>query len=101
MAAPTKIATCNYCGTRAALVLSGTVRHELTCGNCGAPLHDMKALPMAKKRKKAADQPKYGISHRAPPEPVHPPKYRKKKKRKGVLRAFFEEAFDVIEDILD
>lgn len=40
----TKIATCCYCGTRAALVFD-TGRHELTCGTCGAPLHLLKSLP--------------------------------------------------------
>ncbi len=42
----TKIATCCYCGTRAALVLEGG-RHELSCGTCGAPLHLMKAMPVS------------------------------------------------------
>ena len=37
-----KIATCCYCGTRAALVLTGEVRHELACASCGAPLHDIR-----------------------------------------------------------
>jgi len=40
----TKIATCFYCGTRSALVLSTAVRHELACAACGAPLHEMKWL---------------------------------------------------------
>ncbi len=37
----TKVATCCYCGTRAALVLRGKQRHELSCASCGAPLHNM------------------------------------------------------------
>ena len=41
-----KIATCCYCGTRAALVLRGEGRHELSCASCGAPLHLMKNLPV-------------------------------------------------------
>ena len=45
MGYPTKIATCCYCGTRAALVLTGKHRHELSCSGCGAPLHDLKMLP--------------------------------------------------------
>lgn len=40
----TKLATCSYCGTRAALVLSTSGRHELACAACGAPLHEMKWL---------------------------------------------------------
>ena len=39
-----KIATCCYCGTRAALILRGKERHELACSTCGAPLHEMKML---------------------------------------------------------
>ena len=42
-----KIVTCCYCGTRAALVLRGRDRHELTCSACGAPLHDLKMLRAA------------------------------------------------------
>lgn len=39
-----KIATCCYCGSRAALTLKGRDRHELACANCGAPLHELKML---------------------------------------------------------
>jgi hypothetical protein len=42
-----KIATCCYCGTRAALVLRGNDRHELSCSSCGAPLHNLKMLPIS------------------------------------------------------
>jgi len=45
MGYPNKIVTCCYCGTRAALVLTGKTRHELACSSCGAPLHDLKMLP--------------------------------------------------------
>lgn len=41
-----KIATCCYCGTKAALVLRGKDSYELNCGSCGAPLHDLKRLPV-------------------------------------------------------
>ena len=41
-----KIATCCYCGTKAALVLRGKDSYELSCGSCGAPLHDLKRLPV-------------------------------------------------------
>jgi len=44
----TKVATCCYCGTRAALVLRGRERHELACSSCGAPLHEMKQLHPAR-----------------------------------------------------
>jgi len=109
----TKIATCCYCGTRAALVLKGETRHELSCSACGAPLHDMKMLradmvqtpvssaranthrPKAKQRKGSvtplpAWEREAVFSNR-----------KKKKKRKTLAKRFFEEAFDVLEDIFD
>ena len=101
----TKIATCNFCGTRAALVLKGEGRHELTCQACGAPLHEMKAvhapqpraeLP-ARRKRDGSDRPTDRRTLHGPPRR----KKKKKKNRKGLARRFFEEAFDVIEDILD
>ena len=100
----TKIATCCYCGTRAALVLKGRERHELSCSACGAPLHEMKML--------RADHPQGGDVVRPSPlrtasaagparMPKHDPRRRKVKKRKGFGRRLLEEAFDLIEDILD
>ncbi|MEO0693671.1 MAG: hypothetical protein AAFY90_12445 [Pseudomonadota bacterium] len=96
IAHPTKIATCCYCGTRAALVLTGRDRHELACSSCGAPLHDLKMLPKKKK----------GDRELVRPSPVRgrPQGQRKPKKRKSKMRRFadmFEDAFDIIEDILD
>ncbi|HKL64909.1 MAG TPA: hypothetical protein VJ886_02265 [Roseovarius sp.] len=98
-----KIATCNYCGTRAALVLD-RARHELACASCGAPLHDMKALPKAKSdRTRPGGRPmtlprqSYGGGPRAAP----PPRNRKKKRRKGIGRRIFEELWDVVEDVFD
>jgi len=44
MAHPTKIATCNYCGARTLLQPMARGGHELACGSCGAPLHEMKWL---------------------------------------------------------
>ncbi|WP_415920997.1 hypothetical protein [Tateyamaria sp. SN6-1] len=96
IAHPTKIATCCYCGTRAALVLSGRDRHELACSSCGAPLHDLKMLP--KKKSKSAER------ELIRPSPVRTKQMPKKRKRKSKLRRFadmFEDAFDIIEDILD
>lgn len=92
MAYPNKIATCCYCGTRAALVLDKG-RHELACSSCGAPLHDLKMLRKSAKgdrelvHRKSASVPK--------------PRKQKKKKRKGLFRDILEEAFDLIEDIID
>ena len=103
-----KIATCCYCGTRAVLILRGEERHELSCTNCGAPLHELKMLRKdAETSRPAMDRP-VKKSMRNAPRPTHPkqphprPKKRKKiKKRKGLVREFFEELFDEIEDIFD
>lgn len=105
----TRIATCHYCGTRAALVLRGRDRHELSCQGCGAPLHDLKNLPSdhdtrhrdnpnlpARKTTRAPHVP-YG-HHGRQGQPKRP---KKQKKRKSFGRWFLEEAFDVIEDIFD
>ncbi|MFB9151398.1 hypothetical protein [Roseovarius ramblicola] len=98
-----KIATCSYCGTRAALVLD-RARHELACSSCGAPLHDMKAMPKAKSdRSRPAGRPMtlprqdYEDGHRATP----PPRKRTNKRRKGIGRRIFEELWDVVEDVFD
>lgn len=94
-----KIATCCYCGTRAALVLRGKERHELACASCGAPLHDLKRL--------RADHPTRGGPvkpsrvRRAPAPPSGRGKPRKRKRRKSFARWALEEAFDAIEDIFD
>ena len=105
----TKIATCCYCGTRAALVLRGDTRHELSCSSCGAPLHDMKMLraDVAQKQPptqhRPVKQPKSatGAPFAAWDRDDGASKRRKPKKRKTLARRFFEEAIDVIEDIFD
>lgn len=114
----TKIATCCYCGTRAALVLKGETRHELACSACGAPLHDLKMLradatrdhPMALSGAAGPARPKRREDKRigaATPRAIWErekrsnPRKHKKKKRKSLAKRFFEEAFDVIEDIFD
>ncbi len=97
MGYPRKIATCCYCGTRAALVLKGKKQHELACSNCGAPLHDLKMLPVARRGdRELVDRPK--VSHL--PERKSAKSY-KKSKRKRIMSKIFEEAFDFIEDIFD
>ena len=58
-----KIATCSYCGTKAALVLRGKDSHELSCGSRGAPLHDLKRLPVEQRAK---------TSKKRPADPWHP-----------------------------
>lgn len=98
-----RIATCCYCGTRAALILDQK-RHELSCASCGAPLHNLKRMPVdgfagmpdgrtPKVRKKYNDPLPY-------PE-VRKPKKKYKKKRKSLFQVAIEEAFDAIEDIFD
>ena len=92
-----KIATCCYCGTRAALRFDRG-RHELVCSACGAPLHEMKSLRTGHEEASHHDLVK--------PSPVRgteakPVKRAKPKKRKSLGRKLFSEAFDLIEDIFD
>ena len=99
----TKIATCCYCGTRAALVLRGRERHELSCSACGAPLHEMKMLRADHPASREAPRP---VPMRTGPmaEPARLPQHdprRRVKRRKGFGRRLFEEAIDLIEDIFD
>ncbi|WP_371225525.1 hypothetical protein [Roseovarius sp. 2305UL8-3] len=106
-----KIATCCYCGTRAALVLN-QVRHELACGACGAPLHDMKMMPQRDKHPVKSSTP--AASRRtSPAKPAKkrdydafeaPRSYKRKKpkkRRKSFGKKVFEELWDVVEDIFD
>ena len=95
-----KIATCCYCGTRAALVLQDLPggRHELGCSACGAPLHEMKAIPAA--------HPPGEVHGTVPASRVRgtkPPK--RGKTRKAGRMAFgawlLKEIVDEIEDIFD
>ncbi|KPP92113.1 MAG: TFIIB zinc-binding [Rhodobacteraceae bacterium HLUCCA08] len=90
MPAP-KIATCCYCGNRAALILDRG-RHELSCSSCGAALHDFKQMPV-----KARRAPAPAATPARPATPARRPDRRKKSRR----RKFFEELWDVVEDILD
>ncbi|MEP2640526.1 hypothetical protein [Roseobacter sp.] len=104
MGLTTKIATCCYCGARAALVL-GRDRHELVCSSCGAPLHELKRLPQEHPGKTELVRPSAVRKTRKQARPHRPSKSQKRrkppKKRKGLMRHLFEEAFDVIEDIFD
>ncbi|KUF12272.1 hypothetical protein [Pseudoponticoccus marisrubri] len=102
----TKIATCCYCGTRAALVLKGRERHELSCASCGAPLHEMKHLRSDAVDREArhhdtvshvARRVESALDRRA----LKGKKAKKGKKKKSPARKLFGEAFDLIEDIFD
>lgn len=100
----TKIATCCYCGTRAALVLTGETRHELSCAACGAQLHDLKMLPKREPSQpvQLAHTARPGVSsHERAMAKIPDHHYRKPKKKKSFRRKFLEELFDVVEDIFD
>ena len=98
-----KIATCCYCGTRAALILDKD-RHELSCASCGAPLHDLKRMPVdsfgpvpdgrtPKIRKKGS----YSQKKQTPRKT----REKRRKPRKSLLRMAVEEAIDAIDDFFD
>jgi hypothetical protein len=104
-----KIATCSYCGTRAALVFDEGL-HELACRACGAPLHEMKAMPQDpdRKSKKVRPAPVAVVERRrsAPPgedrrEWRDWPAKRRPKRRRPLARRVLEEIWDVVEDIFD
>ena len=84
-------------------------RHELACASCGAPLHDLKLIPVKRPERPA-------ITHQEPkrrPVPVMSKDSKKKRKpakrRKGwfgerikdFAEDVFEDVFDVVEDIFD
>lgn len=99
----TKVATCCYCGTKAALVLTGDVRYELACRTYSALLRRLKMLP------------KQPVPVTAPAAaPTRPTKANRKKSKpdrkrnrskkesylKRLGRKVFEEIWDEIEDNL-
>lgn len=99
-----KIATCCYCGTKAVLVLRGKDRHELACGNCGAPLHELKMLP---RQPEEAIGPK--VAHKRPAQRARKQKYRddrpwrpaKRKKSRTFGRRVMSKIWDAVEDVVD
>lgn len=104
MSYPTKITTCCYCGARAALVLRGKTRHELSCSSCGAPIHMMKRLAREPVARGAPETPHRAVSHKKPPKFFSKPEKRKRpkrSKRKSALAWFLDEAKDALEDIFD
>ncbi|QGX98968.1 hypothetical protein EI983_12075 [Roseovarius faecimaris] len=112
-----KIATCCYCGTRAALVLD-RARHELACRACGAPLHEMKMMP-----KHQEDDRKIGVptqvgrskpaiaattkrqkpkkSEKYEPRPARKKSRSRRIVKRGWGRKLMEELWDVVEDVFD
>ena len=89
-----KIATCCYCGTRAALVLRGDAWQKLPCAACAAPLYNLKSLPVEKVQR-TPQSPALPLA-----KPARPPKARHKK-RKSLSRRVVSEVIDLIDDILD
>ena len=105
MPTSTKIATCSYCGRRQTLQFGARDGHELACGACGAPLHEMKWLkppdpehPVKRSPPRPAPH-GHGVPRDGPMRPDDP--RRRRKKRKPLWKKAFEEAFDLIEDIFD
>jgi hypothetical protein len=79
-------------------------RHELACSRCGAPLHDLKMLPVAKTgdRELIRYSPiRTAKSHNSKKPKKKSPKRKKSKNSFKFLKNAFEEAFDFIEDIFD
>ncbi len=100
----TKIATCSYCGRRQTLNFTARQGHELACGACGAPIHEMKWLKPPEQRGAVKRSPQRPAPHGFG-LPERQLKSRRKKKRKPkwkrMMKDVFEDAFDVIEDIFD
>lgn len=105
----TKIATCSYCARRQALQLRARGGHELACGSCGAPLHEMKWLKRSDPAHPKTRSPRIPAPHpvplagsdRATLRTEDARNRRPKKRRKPLWKKALEEVFEVIEDIFD
>ena len=99
---PTKIATCCYCSSRTILKPSARDGHELACGSCGAPLHEMKWLKAPAAVAPAGPKP-LPVRRQKPTlkTPQKPRKRKKEKRRKPLWLRGLEEAWDILEDIID
>lgn len=109
----TKIATCSYCGRRQTLKLTARDGHELACGACGAPLHEMKWLKPPQPDRSVKRSPRAPAPHGGPlprggwqgeegwQGHADPRSRKKPKRRKSLWKKAMEEAFDLIEDIFD
>lgn len=96
-----KIATCCYCGSRAALVLSGKVRHELACSNCGAPLHELKMLRTDARGDRELVRPSSIRSPKKPSKGHRAPKSKPRKGKKSMNRRFKGSIWDLAEDVFE
>ena len=75
--------------------------HELACGACGAPLHEMKWLKASDTQKetvKRSSERRAPHGHAASSKPI---KKNKKKRRKPMWKNVLGEVWDEIEDIFD
>ena len=91
-----KIVTCCYCGSRAALVLKGRERHELACASCGAPLHELKMLRSDARGDRELVRPsQVRFSN------DRPKKSRDKKRGRSLSQRFADKLKDAAEDIFD
>ena len=100
----TKIATCCYCGMKAALVLRGKTHHELSCSSCGAPLQAMKMLPTGYEGVTKSDLKDTRRRSKVKPKTKVLKQFKRKKKfnkRKGFGQKLWAEFWDEIEDIFD
>ena len=91
-----KIATCCYCGTRAALRLRGKQRHELSCSNCGAPLRALKNMPVAAVQSTAPT-----ATPARPTKRAIAPRRKDKRRPASFVRKMIAELWDEIEDVFD
>ena len=96
-----KIATCCYCGSRAALVLGGKERHELACATCGAPLHEMKMLRTDARGDRELVRPSAIRSTRKASKGHRASKSKPKKKSRSVKSRLKNALWDVAEDVFD
>lgn len=95
----TKIATCCYCGTRAALTLKGRERHELACSTCGAPLHELKKIRADSKGDRELVRPSPVRAYQSPAKKHRAP--REKNKKRSLAQRFMAELWDAADDVLD
>ncbi|MGI9390870.1 MAG: hypothetical protein ACR2O1_12500 [Boseongicola sp.] len=95
-----KIATCCYCGTRAALVLGRMARRELACSNCGAPLRELKMLRAVAPAGAAPVRAK-ATRHKSGSRRPDTRKRKKPKRRQSLSQLIMQEIWDATDDIFD
>lgn len=91
------------------LTLKGKQHHELACATCGAPLHDLKHMPVTEHRevpKPATVRPsriRVPVKDTAKPKKSYKSDDKKKrlKKKKSFFQKVLSEVIDEIEDIFD